>query len=98
MRAAALSINVATERCKHLSVIRGRFLFPRKEKQKGVGGLAIIRKLNHRAASLPLASLVSLDSFALLHPPQAALGSLTPCTPTNAKLVVRYAHKGTPVA
>jgi hypothetical protein len=41
------------------------------------GAPPLPRKLNRRAALLPLASLVSLDSFASLHPPQAALGSLT---------------------
>jgi hypothetical protein len=40
------------------------------------------RKLNRRVASLLFASLVSLDSFASLHPPQAALGSLTPPSKT----------------
>ncbi len=38
---------------------------------------APIRKLNRRAAALPLASLVSLDSFTSLHPPLAALSSVT---------------------
>jgi hypothetical protein len=72
------------EKCKEC-LLRKRPARPAKPGDTIINEGLRIRKLNRRATSLLLVSLVSLDSSASLHPPLAALGLLTLVSPQEGK-------------